>query len=167
MSLDVESLPHMRVLYCRTCDAVEELPDWMDGPNTDPYLPPLADVKHKDHLGQLFRLPIGLWLMEDSKRKIIEQIKGGSGTSGLGIVDPSFYDTRNTFQEDSLKCFQAHQRPKGQCPDFRSDKKRLLPATAKEREDAGLPPLTGGPKVYLCDMGCPVRAYNERKSRGD
>ena len=163
---NVEDMPHMRILYCRTCDVIEEIPDWMDGPNTDPYLPPLADVKHKDHYGQLFRLPIGLWLMDDQKRHIIDQIKGGQGAKGLGVVDESYYDTRNTFQEDALQCFQRHQRPKDQCMDWRDESKRLLPATAQERKEAGLPALTGGPRVYLCEF-CPVRAYNERKARGD
>lgn len=165
-NLNVEEIPHMRVLYCKTCGTLEEVPDWQDGPQSDPYLSPLVDKHGETHQGQLFRLPIGLWLMDDSKRQIIEQIKGGTGQLGLGVVDESFYDTRNTFQEDAAVCYQKHLRPQGQCPDFRSESKRLIPATAQDRKDAGLAPLTSGPKVYLCDF-CVVRMYNEKKARGD
>ncbi len=164
---DMEKYPHMRVLYCRTCDVFEEMPDWVDGPNTDPYLPPIAEGKHAGHLaGGLFRVPIGLWLMEDQKRHIIDQIKGGDGAKGLGVVDESFYDTRNTFQEDAGVCYQKHLRPTGQCPDFRSESKRLKPSTSQDRKDLGLQPLETGPRVYLCDF-CVVRMYNERKARGE
>lgn len=62
-----------------------------------------------------------------------------------------------------MKCFQKHLRPKGQCPDYGSAAKRLLPDTKALRKEAGLPE-TGGPKTFLCQF-CPVHAYNMTKHR--
>ena len=156
----LENAPHMRVLVCRTCTSLDEIPDWEGSPDTDPFLKPVADKHGAHHEGQLFRLPIGLWLMEDTKKKIIEQVRGGG--TGLAAIDPAFYDTRNQFQEDAMACFSLHLRPKGQCPDFRSERKQLNPDTKADRKAAGLRNEPSGPKVYLCDF-CPVRSYNEQK----
>lgn len=155
--------PHMRLLVCRTCKVLEELPDWQGHPDDDPFLGTIVQ-KHPDHKGQLFRLPIGLWLMEEAAKVISKQIIGGS--EGLAAFDEKFYDTRNTFQEDAMSCFKAHNSPEGQCPDFNSEKKELKPDTGKDRKDAGLPILRVGPKVHLCSF-CPVRLFNERKARGE
>jgi len=69
-----------------------------------------------------------------------------------------------TFHEDAMTCWGQHNRPKEQCPDYKSDKKQLKPDTAAERKDAGLDkPGTKGPKIYLCDF-CPVKMYNQKKA---
>ena len=63
-----------------------------------------------------------------------------------------------------MTCYSDHMRPKGQCPDYKSDKKLLKPETNAERKEAGLEKYerTGGPKVYLCDF-CPVKSFNMEK----
>jgi hypothetical protein len=153
--------PHMRVLFCDTCRTIEELPDWEGHPDDDPYLPAVAGRHGPSHTGPgLFRLPIGLWLMEDSKKSIIEQVKGGG--KGLAQFDPSFYDTQNTFKEDAAKCYSLHLRPVGACPDWQSKRKELLPDTKAERKDAGVSLRPTGPKVWLCSY-CVVRNFYERK----
>ena len=153
-------IPHMRILVCRSCTTVDEIPDWEGRVEDDPYLQVVVDKHGPSHEGQLFRLPIGLWLMEDAKKHIIEQVRGGSKC--LAAFDPEYYNTRSTFMEDAQKCYQLHLRPKGQCPEFRSERKQLLPNTKAERKEAGLPLTPTGPKAYLCDF-CPVRVYNEKK----
>lgn len=161
-----KDLPHLRVLHCLTCGTLDEIPDYEGRPSEDAELNYVVDKHdHGSHKGMLYRVPIGFWLQEPIKRQIIEQIKGG-GSKGLGEVDPSYYDTRNTFQDDAMACYSAHLRPKEGCPDFHSEKKVLLPDTKAERKEAGLPIRPTGPKRYLCDF-CPVRMHVERKVRGE
>ena len=56
---------------------------------------------------------------------------------------------------------KIHNSPKGQCPDYKSDRKELKPDTAKERKDAGLGATKT--KIHLCDF-CPVKMYNQQKA---
>lgn len=139
------------------------MPDFEGAPEHDTVLE-YAVSQHPDHVGNLYRVPIGYWLTDAIRSKVIDQIKGGS--KGLRELDPTFYEVRNTFKEDAGKCYQQHNRPTGACAEFRSDKKALRPDTNAERKDAGLPLLTRnspGPKTYLCDF-CVVRRFYERKS---
>lgn len=152
---------HMRVLVCFTCKKVEEIPDFLGHPDDD-YMLDYVVQNHPDHQGQLYRLPIAIWLLPDAKKNLISQMTGGA--SGLDMFYSGFYDTHNTFKEDALICYKGHQQPKGQCPDFYSDKKKLKPDTKQERKELGLAPLKVGPQVYLCDF-CPVKTYNDRKNR--
>ena len=93
---------------------MDEIPDWEGRVEDDPYLQVVVDKHGPSHEGQLFRLPIGLWLMEDAKKHIIEQVRGGS--KGLAAFDPEYYNTRSTFMEDAQKCYQLHLRPKASAP---------------------------------------------------
>lgn len=148
----------MRILHCKDCNTIDELPDFLGDPSQDGPLHYLVE-RHPRHTGKLYRVPVAYWLMEEVKHSIIAQIKGGS--TGLAAFDASFYDTRNTFQEDAMTCYQAHNRPKEGCPEFRTSRKSLLPDTAEDRKEAGLDPKAR-PKSYLCDY-CPVRSHYEHK----
>ncbi len=157
-------VPHLRVLHCRTCGSLEELPDWEGRPEDDDLLNILVGKHGASHEGQLYRVPIGFWIQDEYKRKIIDQLKGGS--KGLAAFDEGFYDTRNTFQEDAMKCYDLHLRPKGACSDWHSERKKLVPDTKADRKDAGLADRPVGPTTYLCSF-CPVRSFMERKARGE
>lgn len=157
-------VPHMRLLRCLTCNTFDELPDYEGPSEHDTTLAYVVERHGEDHQGQLFRLPIGFWLQEEYRRRIIEQIRGGS--AGLAEFDKSYYDTRNTFQDDAMACYKQHLSPKEGCADWRSSNKELKPDTKAERKEAGLTLTPTGPKVYICDF-CPVRSYYERKSRGE
>jgi hypothetical protein len=89
----------------------------------------------------------------------MKQIQEGS--SGLDVFGTKFYETKSMFQEDAMNCFSLHNRPLGQCPDYKSDRKLLKPDTAKDRKAEGLAE-SKAPKVYLCDF-CPVKSYNMKK----
>jgi len=94
--------------------------------------------------------------------EIVKQIKGGS--EGLDAFQTNFYATKNQFAEDAMSCYSDHNRPKGQCSDYKSDKKLLKPDTDAERKYAGLEKAgKTGPKVYLCDF-CHVKSFNMTKS---
>ena len=155
------AVPHMRVLVCRTCHTFDEIPDWRDGPDSDPYLGAVTRKHGEAHHGQLFRLPIGFWTNEPYRQHLIDQMQGGVG-KGLSVVDPKVYETHNTFMEDAMKCFQLHLRPKGACPDYMSDRKVLHPDTKEERRDAGIALRPVGPKVTLCQF-CPVQSFYSSK----
>jgi hypothetical protein len=161
MSLDVEQEPHFRLLVCRTCSLIEELP----GANEDPgdVLLTIAAERHgENHYGVLWNVPKGIWMAPKMKEAVMEQIHEGIG-KGLDSFGTKFYETKSQFSEDAMSCFSLHNRPKGQCPDYKSEKKRLTPKTEQARRDAGLPIEASGPKVYLCDF-CPVKSFNMIKN---
>jgi hypothetical protein len=62
-------------------------------------------------------------------------------------------------------CYSQHLRPKGACPDFNAESKRLMPDTKAERKEAGLDPKRGLPIIHLCSF-CPVRSFYDSKAAG-
>lgn len=162
-----DSGPRIRLLYCSVCKSVEELPPFEGRPENDVLLE-LSVSRHETngvrHTGHLFDIALKLWSSERVRKEIIKQIKGGS--KGLDELDPTYYESKSTFSEDAMKCFGLHLRPKGACPDWRSERKRLVPDTREERKDLGLSPVKSGtgPKVYLCQF-CPVAVYYSTKER--
>lgn len=159
--------PKIRLLFCLNCKTIEELPDFEGRPEDDVLLE-ITVERHQSsgipHAGHLMKVPLVVWEIPKVREEIVKQIRQ-QGSSGLDVIMPGFYDTKNNFFEDAMACYAAHMRPKGQCADFRTEKKRLVPKTHAERKEAGLAaPGTTGPKVYLCDF-CPVRVFNERKAR--
>lgn len=164
----VENGPEMRVLYCLVCGTMEELP-LFDGKPEDDHLLEILVQPHvfpsgEPHKGHLFRVPVLQWENYEVRKRIIEQIKGG-GSKGLDEFDAKFYDTKNTFKEDAMTCFNRHRRPNS-CDDYKTEKMMLLPDTKSERKDAGLPDpkKAPGPKNYLCDF-CPVQSMVVQKMR--
>lgn len=156
--------PMIRLLVCRNCKTIEELPDW-DGDPRDDVLLNISVQKHQvptEHIGLLMKFPVKYWVVPKIQEEIVKQIRGGS--EGLDVFQTKFYETRSTFGEDAMSCFREHLRPKGQCPDYKSEKKMLKPDTKSERKDAGMDKYerSSGPKVYLCDF-CPVKSYNMEK----
>jgi len=159
--------PQIRVLVCRNCKTIEELPDYDGDPATDTLLNILVSQHQKpvEHVGLLLKFPLKYWAVPKIQDEIVKQIRGGS--EGLDAFQTNFYATKNQFAEDAMSCFSDHLRPKGQCPDYKSDKKLLKPNTDADRKEAGLEKAgKTGPKVYLCDF-CPVKSYNMQKSNAE
>jgi hypothetical protein len=77
------------------------------------------------------------------------------------VFGTNFYNVKDTYSADAMSCYKIHNRPTGQCPDYKSDRKELKPDTAKERLDAGLGASTA--KIHLCDF-CPVKMYNQKRA---
>ena len=158
-----ENEPQIRLLVCRSCKSIEELPDY-DGHPSDDLLLNISVEKHQRpvaHEGLLFKLPLKYWVVPKVREEIIKQISGGA--SGLDAFGTNFYSTRMTFHDDAMTCWGQHNRTKD-CGDYKSDKKQLKPDTAAERREAGLDkPGTSGPKIYLCDF-CPVKSMIQEKA---
>jgi hypothetical protein len=165
MSQDTAVRPKIRLLHCYDCRTLEELPDFSGPPEYDTILE-VALSNHETngirHVGKLYDVEERVWKLKNLRNTLIEQIKGG-GSMGLAAIDPKFYEVRETFKDDALKCYKEHLRPKDGCSDWRSDSKRLVPPTKKERSEVGLS-MEGAPRQWLCNF-CPVRAFYERKAQ--
>jgi hypothetical protein len=163
--------PVIRLVFCFVCNTIEELPPH-DGPPESDVLLEITVEKHafpsgEPHKGKMFLLPVATWAKEEHRKAIIRQLRG-EGATGLDAMteDADFYSTKMTFAEDAMKCYNYHLRPTDGCSDYQSDEKRLLPKTAKERIDLGMPSPAeaGGPKVFLCNF-CPVQSIITTKRR--
>jgi len=170
--------PQLRLLQCWDCKTVEELPDFEGHPDNDVTLH-YVDEKHggrteQPHYRTLHRVEQRVWEDRAAKRQLIE----GMWKDTTGFT-PSYYDVKNTLQEDAVKCHIAHHRSVP-CLDYRDSSKRLTNPTRSMRERLAkdMPRsfhgdrdaiAKGGPVTYLCDY-CPVRVavdYAKRKARGE
>lgn len=163
----------IRVLFCFVCDTIEELPPY-DGPaeldtllqiSVEPHRFPSGD----EHKGRLIVVEMRAWADYETRKGIIDQVKGG-GSRGLAEIDDKYYESRSTFMEEAMKCYKAHNKPKDGCGDWQRSDKILVPQTHKERKELGMekPENAPGPKNYLCDF-CPVAigvAQRKRKLLG-
>jgi len=153
MSEKEEQEPYFRLLVCKNCRTIDELPSADEDPGD--VLLNITVERHGDmHYGRLWNVPKAIWMTPSLKEDVIKQLSGGEG-EGLGLP---FYNTRMQFAEDAMTCYSIHNRPKGQCPDYKSDKKRLSAGTEKMRRAEKLDAYAG-PKVFLCDF-CPVKSFN-------
>jgi hypothetical protein len=163
--------PIIRLLRCFVCETWEELPDY-EGPSDRDYLLEISLEKHKfpsgdPHVGKLFKVPVKTWANPEERKAVLEQL-GKGGSKGLDDLDPdkSFYETKMTFANDAMECWQRHNQPKNDCDDYQKPSKRLLPDTAKERGELGLPKPEhlDGPKIYVCNF-CPYHGEVVQRKR--
>ncbi len=163
--------PIIRLLVCLVCETIEELPDY-EGPTNFDYLLEMSLEKHKfdsgdPHKGRLFKVPVKSWANAKDKAEILEQLRKG-GSRGLDEISPekNFYETKMTFAEEAMTCWQKHNQPTVNCDDYESPSKRLLPDTAKERGELGLPKPEhlDGPKVFTCHF-CPYHGQVVQRRR--
>jgi hypothetical protein len=163
-----ENEPVLRLLHCKVCNSIEELPPYV-GPAEHDQLLAIACEKHKfpsgeEHKGLLFIIPVKAWLNSDARKDVIRQIKGG-GSKGLDEIDEGFYDTKSQFGEDAMTCWKRKNKPQDNCDEYQSESKRLLPNTAKERKELGMDPLgDAGPKNYVCHF-CPIHSKVVQRKR--
>lgn len=154
----------MRLLVCRDCRTIEPLPDF-DGPaEYDVLLEQLSSAHRypngEAHFGNLVRVAEEEWNEPASRQKLISAIQ--AKTTG---IEGEFYATKLTFEDDAMKCFNAHHRPTEGCIDWRDSKKRLGNPTPAVRKNWRHNPLA----VYLCNF-CPVASWvatQERLERGE
>lgn len=170
--------PQLRLLQCWECKTVEELPDYEGAPENDVTLH-YVDEKHggrthNPHHRTLHRVEQRVWDDRAAKKQIVAQM--WEAEKGF---KPSYYDIKNTLQEDAAKCHVRHQR-QVPCIDWKDSSKRLTAPTAGARQQLAreLPRSFGGdrdriakgaPTQFLCDY-CPVAVaveHAKRKARGE
>ena len=100
------------------------------------------------------------------KESIVAQIKdtftgGKNMASGLDVFGTGFYDLKDTYSADAMSCWKIHNQPKGQCSDYKAERKLLNAGTDQERRAEGLG--KANIRVFLCDF-CPVKMYNQQKA---
>ena len=172
---------YILLLVCKTCKTIEEVPYAKTGKylgegkydQTDnPFLQEAAAPHERGgHFGMLTDINFVYWMTPKVKTSIIAQLKkqftGDSPlTVGLDALGTGFYDLKDTYSSDAMSCWRVHNTPKGQCSDYKTDRKLLNAGTDKERAAEGLGKSTI--KVHLCDF-CPVKMYNPQqayKARG-
>ena len=174
-SIDELEPDRINLLICKQCKTIQEVPYYKGGKSlgegkydqTDnPWLQgAIGDCERQGHFGVLTDCLTIAWMgnpkVKDSiLAQIKEQILGG-GSTGLDVFGTGFYDLKETYSTDAMSCWKVHNSPKGQCPDYKSDRKQLKAGTEKERKDAGL--AASKIKVYLCDF-CPVKMHNQKRA---
>jgi hypothetical protein len=99
------------------------------------------------------------------KESVVAQLRetffGKGASQGLDVFGTNFYGLKDTYSQDAMSCWKVHNSPKGQCADYKVDRKLLSAGTAEDRKKEGLAKSTI--KVYLCDF-CPVKMYNQQKA---
>ena len=145
----------IRLLICYTDKSVTPLPWCGENPQCQHpgCLEPL-EYRLGEHTGHR----VGLADVEENqwedpyKREVItgqiaEYAQGTGQGSGLG---EQFYEVRDTFADDAMRCWKKHNRTKD-CGDWKTDKMRLYPDTRADRKELGLDPKTR-PSSSLCDF---------------
>lgn len=160
-----EQEPYIRLLVCRTCKTIDELPPFQGRPEDDVLLEITVQRHGPDHVGMLYNVAELHWRSETMREEITKQVVAGA-SPGLDVFGTNFYTTRMQFHDDAMQCWREHLKPKGQCPDYGSEKKRLLPGTDAERKDLGLKKAkdSSSTRVFLCQF-CPVHTYNVTRKR--
>ena len=163
------------LLVCKTCKTIEELPYTKTGEylgegkysqSDNPFVTLAAEAHGPDHIGApLMDVLQGHWMTPKVKEALVEQLRetffGKGAAQGLDVFGTGFYGLKDTYSQDAMSCWKVHNSPKGQCPDYKTDRKLLNAGTDKDRRDAGL--SKSNIKVHLCDF-CPVKMYNQKKA---
>lgn len=158
----IETAPRVRLFICHTCGSVQELP-WYEGP------PEYDDTlnhrvsEHEGHLGNLADIDEAMWSNRSTRPAILKEIgnivsKPGTA-SGLG---ESYYDLKNTFDDDAMVCWKKHNRTKD-CGDYMTPRMVLKAPTKGDRKELGLDTKARA-QTHLCQF-CPVFSIKMQRAR--
>lgn len=152
----------IRLLSCRNCGTVEEMPDF-DGPAQYDYWLNRLVENHKNHIGLLVKVEESEWQKQAVRDEFMRTIKDKLGVPGTGEgLGNDFYSMKSNFVDDAFDCWKGFNRTlnPGHC-DYRQDSKKLLAPTKDLRKEEGLS-TKDRPNTYLCDF-CPVQRIVEQK----
>ena len=174
MAEDFET-ERFNLLICKTCKTIEELPYTKTGEylgdgkykqDDNPFVEAAARQHGPDHIGApLVDVLQGHWMTPKVKEGVVAQLRetflGKGAAQGLDVFGTNYYGLKDTYSQDAMSCWKVHNSPKGQCSDYKVERKLLNAGTDAERKKEGLGKSTI--KVYLCDF-CPVKMYNQKKA---
>ena len=158
----------MRLLFCKTCSTLEEVPDLgrdLAEGEADPFVEGLVMTHtQRDSMGHgsaaMANSPFRLMDVDDEKwrterQSVIDTVNKENKKVGF---DAWVYESQSTYSEDALKCYRAHHRPKGACIDWRADSKRIGRPTAEGQQAVKDEYKLGQKDPHLCDY-CPVASW--------
>jgi hypothetical protein len=167
--------PRLRLLLCKTCQSIDELP-WFDGPPEydDTLNSRLLEHRYPDgnphfmpSMGGIATVNQNSWEDPSRRREIIAQLSKAQNSTELGLGD-QLYHARDNFKEDALKCWREHNRTTN-CQDYRSPRKKLVPDSIDVRKELGLTTRhSARPGTSLCAF-CPYHSIvmqRANKERG-
>lgn len=166
----------MRLLCCSTCSktdgpkrpALEEIPDLgYDLPEGE--VDPLVEYVIEAHtrinpLGHggvdLRHSPFRLMHVDDvhwmtDRDNVIKAINDENKKVGF---DAWVSEAVNTYEEDALKCYSAHHRPKEGCIDYWDESKRIGRPTELGRQAVADQYKLGQTDPHICQY-CPVQSW--------
>lgn len=158
----------MRLLLCRHCKSLEELPDYDGPPENDRLLEELVrhhraidNAAHEGNVATLMKVENRDW--EKNKSAILNQLKAPTKDGGFG--EPWIQDSHNTYLDDALKCFRRHHRPTEGCIDYR-DPSKLIGRPTKEGRKAAKQQYKAeeASGVSVCSW-CPVHTWVQTQKR--
>ena len=158
----------IRLLVCNICQTVTPLP-YFDGPNEYDQTGQARAQDHKFGDGRFHPFIVGTvseksWdnprIRPEILAKLSEELTPGEG-EGFG---QEFYDVKNTFSEDAMKCWRIDHNRTTDCQDYKTEPKRLIPNTQADRRAEGLPSRARDipTNMFLCDF-CPYKSVVQTK----
>lgn len=178
-----EPEPHIRLLVCRKCKVVDELPDFQPENKDEPDLMLEALVaKHQQSCGMvtaggttpdeaaqqerfLARIPVAQWEKPGVRDEVLSRM-----SMGYTGFEETVMDVRNSWHEGAMSCYAKHRKPE-QCIDYKDDSKRLGNGILTDEEKSlrsssglftGLRAQRRQKSVFLCDY-CPVKSGVQEK----
>lgn len=167
--------PEVRLLVCSSCKTVEVLDDYTGPPEMAAEYDTILNLvleKHKNgveripHIGQIFRVRKSSWDIPEAQEQIRRQVVARLDPNAETGLGSEAYAVLDNFKADAMTCWDQHSRTPS-CGDYKSDAKRLVPNTAAERKEAGMPKFEmGNPATqrYLCEY-CPVHSLVQQAQR--
>lgn len=167
--------PEIRLLVCGVCKTVEVLDDYTGPQERAAEYDVVLNValeKHQEgveripHVGQMFRVRKSSWDVPEAQEQIRRQVVAKFDPNAETGLGSEAYALRDNFKADAFDCWEEHRRTPA-CGDYKSDAKRLIPNTAAERKEAGMPKFeVGNPATqrYLCEY-CPVHSLVQQAQK--
>lgn len=150
----------MRLLLCRPCATLEELPDYEGPPEYDRLLNELVQrhrqidpvVHDGERVANLMHVEDRDW--EQNRGAILDRMR----SKDQGFGEPWIHEAHNTYKEDALACFSRHGRPKEGCIDYWDSSKRIGRPTPEGRAVLRTLHKLGDKDPHICAW-CPVHTY--------
>jgi hypothetical protein len=157
----------IRLLICEHCGSVEEMPAYEGYWKHDTWL----NEKLKGHLlpsGEKTHGNVHVGFVEAAKwrrnsKDIIQEMAKEFTLPGEGAgLGQTFYDVKDNYMEDAMKCWRVDHGRTLDCADYMSEGKRLYPDTKADRKSEGMSSGKDRPSTFLCQF-CPVHSIVEGK----
>ncbi len=142
-----------RLLACKSCGTMYRMHDY-DGPAEydmelieliNRHLHQASDPNPDAHKGLIFRCDQDTWDKLGDETQVRQELMKNEW---------NVRELRQDLKVEALNCFNRHNRPEGNCPDYEDDSKTIGRRIGVPKEN----------RQYLCHY-CPASAYVIHKNR--